>query len=119
MTDYEELRRLATAATPGPLHHNKDNEQIGDVSNEAGHPFLQVMQQQPRDHKQRDADAAYVAAALNAVPELLADLERKDALLRDCRTAIDGTAKSIVANRGLAPAMFYILLEAIEKELAP
>jgi len=63
MTDAElqRLRALAQAATPGPWRDNH----VGAVKNEAG-----------RDIPITYSDAAFIAAARNAMPALLDEIDR-------------------------------------------
>lgn len=88
-TEIDRLRALAVAATPGIVRHNKDSEQIGEVSTESGHPLLQAQEQIGQGHKQRDADAAYATAAWNALPTLLDALEAAQRDSARCHRFID------------------------------
>ena len=86
MIDLDELMRLREAATPGPWKVN-----IGDFESEDGYgtvtaPYVEAdgkticvpFDRDPEDENDEN-DAAYIVAACNSVPELVArirDLER-------------------------------------------
>lgn len=76
MTDRTELRRLLELATPGPWEANTSEATMDDRSGwRIGHPrrpqaFSAVM---------RAADAQLIAAAVNALPDLLDQLDAADA----------------------------------------
>lgn len=79
MIDIDELMRLHAAATPGPWEVN-----IGDFESEDGYgtvtaPYVEAdgkticvpFDRDPEDEND-ESDAAYIVAACNAVPELVA-----------------------------------------------
>ena len=108
----KELRALAMAVTKGPFRHNKDSEQVGDVSSEDGYPFAVIQSKTPRDHKQRDANAAYVAALLNAAPSLLDRLDRQEQVMREALEAL-----KLEMTQGPLIKECHDAIAAIEKEL--
>lgn len=111
--DTKNLRVLMEAACKGPFRHNKDNDQVGDVAfANKDLSYLQIQSLWAGDHKRRDADAAYVAALLNAAPDLLDALERKDNLIRGCL----GLLKDPKYQNAL---IISSVIETLTKELAP
>lgn len=86
--ERDELRRLHAAASPGPWHAEPrysngcevcprivgQDRWIADV---IGAPYL--------GHKDTHPNAAYIVAACNALPQLLADVERLEAEAAICR----------------------------------
>ena len=80
----KELRTLMEAARKGPFRHNKDNGQIGDVCFANGLTHLQIQSLWVGDSKARDDSATYIAALLNAAPDLVDRIEQ--ATQPDCRT---------------------------------
>jgi hypothetical protein len=76
MTDFDELRRLAQAATPGPWDHEAGSVGAGD----------EWVVDSFKDH---EADAAFIAAANPAT--VIALLDERDELRIQLRTAQDAT----------------------------
>ena len=93
MIDLDELERLAKAATPGPWH-----KQGFDVYAWQGKRRQFVARTAPvvvsnRDFMSRNMnDPAYIVAACNAVPELIArvrELQAKIANLKEIRLLVE------------------------------
>lgn len=86
MIDLEELERLAKAATPGPWKHRG----FGMQSNVVFTDYTTVCS---TNSLNMPHDAAYIVAACNAVPELIArvrELEAENAdLKRQLRDALE------------------------------
>jgi len=80
--DLDELERLAGAATPGPWHTKlaRINPRIFDAD---GSYVMEA------SGVRRHEDAAYIAAACNAVPELVRTLRRYEAALKNIGAGID------------------------------
>ena len=89
MIDLDELMRLREAATPGPWKVN-----IGDFESEDGYgtvtaPYVEAdgkticvpFDRGPDDDNDED-DAAYIVAACNAVPELVARIRELEAEIK-------------------------------------
>lgn len=75
MIDLEELERLAKAATPGPW-------KVDDLNNiriaPKGRPIVATIHD-CEDYLPRMADAQYITAACNAVPELIQRIRELEA----------------------------------------
>lgn len=71
--DLEELERLAAQATPGPWFHTTC-DMVGTTESFFDEDFLCVCRTDvPEENKHSTDNAAYVVAACNAVPELIAE----------------------------------------------
>lgn len=68
MIDLGELERLAKAATPGPWIYKQDDAFPGEDLREIRTPHSHFISSFAIEH-----DAAYIVAACNAVPELIAE----------------------------------------------
>lgn len=88
--DLKHLRALAEAATPGPWELRSDRNEQKNVY--SGDKWIAVLPHQcvASIEEQRGQDAAFVAAARTAVPELLDENERLRAALDYLRRKIDG-----------------------------
>jgi len=93
----EDLKKLLAAATPGPWYvgHNKLGDDQGPMSiwpdvNMVGALIARCGPQQPWQgwYEQPTHDAALIVAAVNALPELLAKLERYDDALDEIATLL-------------------------------
>jgi hypothetical protein len=95
----EDLKKLLAAATPGPWYvgHNKLGDDQGPMSiwpdaNMIGAIIARCGPQQPWQgwYEQPAHDAALIVAAINALPELLAKLERYDDALDEIAAHYNG-----------------------------
>ena len=96
MIDLDELMRLHEAATPGPWEVN-----IGDFESEDGYgtvtaPYVEadgkticVPFDRGPDDENDEADAAYIVAACNAVPELVARIRELERLCEQQQHRLD------------------------------
>ena len=94
MIDLDELMRLHAAATPGPwevkLGDFVDDEEVITL-----HPYIEVNRQaicvpfeRGPDDDNEEADIAFICAACNAVPELIAELKEARAENADLRNQL-------------------------------
>lgn len=84
MIDTKRLRELAEKATKGPWRHNKDFGQIGEVATANDGTLAVVQELAQLDHKRRDMDAEFIAAANpQTILSLLNRIEQDEALMRD------------------------------------
>lgn len=79
MIDLDELMRLHEAATPGPWKKMLPKVLVAeDTKNPYGIPICTAIND---DNVQASADAAYICAACNAVPELVERIKHLEAQL--------------------------------------
>jgi hypothetical protein len=114
--DIAELRRLLSEASPGPWESRRRAHENDLVIASEAMPVLAELRSRPTSAKLRTpADAALIAAAVNALPELLDVVEAaqavRDAVLAD--DARDPGIGQIVSPRELNP-----LLDRLDAALA-
>lgn len=90
----DELRRLASEATPGPWQH-RGHWVFPAPGDESG--FVAMCGDDARGHD----DAAYIVAACNAVPALLDELEAQDAQLAEAQATLERVCRKC-CNREFA-----------------
>jgi uncharacterized protein (DUF885 family) len=89
-TDHAALRALADAATPGPWEVERDPYGDDDYPVSANGRYLCVSPDDGVRGGHSEADAAFIAAARDAVPALLDEVERLRKELRECYASGDG-----------------------------
>ena len=106
MIDFDELMRLHEAATPGPWEAN-----IGDFESEDGYgtvtaPYVEadgkmicVPFDKGPDDDNDENNAAYIVAACNAVPELVARIRELEAQLYEAVGYISDESQSMIDCR--------------------
>lgn len=100
MTDDEakELARLEAAATPGPWTPDEDDDLMVPPSDPSDtRPMVSIVGCRAGG-EQGSADAAFIAAARNALPRLLAEREALRSLLREARMVVGDVA-------GMSPSL--------------
>jgi hypothetical protein len=97
MIDIDELERLAKAATPGPWHINMaEVHRAGpcpgdDESWSRRHQHLIAgLHNTVGDFNREQDNARFIAAARNAMPELLKRLRAAEEIVRAAEKALDG-----------------------------
>lgn len=79
MTDYNELKKLAEAATQGEWFHATDVGQIGSIEDAQGNVIAASQQFIARDIQHRQNNAAYIAAANPAtVLQMIAHISHQE-----------------------------------------
>lgn len=109
MTDYKALRALCEAATPGPwsVDHYEETDDWCLRADNATIPGNSIADAGGFSYK---PDAAFIAAARTAIPELLDEVERLRAALERIVKNCDAEDAAKYKN-----VMFYDLLRLIAK----
>lgn len=107
------LRELAEKAFPKKWRHNKDNEQIGDVSADNSDHSVAVTQQMVGiPWQQRDDNAAFIATAdPHTVMMLVDDLEHAYVALQ----AISELTVGAYGNSSFHPKIYKLANDALAK----
>lgn len=100
MVDTNELRELLARATPGRWHWNEEGQLVSTHTKDSewgGPPEpVKIIETDSGYYPPRRNDAALIAAAINALPALLDELDRLRRLIREAdECCLDGEGVSV------------------------